>query len=325
MIFPPPRTPVPAGVGGGAPTTSSYVVIGLDAGLSADRKLAVDPGLVLTDGGANGNATLGPDFGAIAGKVTQGNDARLSDDRTPTAHAASHNAGGSDALTIDAAAATGSLRTLGTTATKACAGNDARLSDARGGGVSGHTGTTIGAARRYFVAGARGGTALVATVAPSIGNLRAMPFRCPNRSGTIDFVGIYNAVVAVGAQGRLGIYRATSESNIYPSTLIAESGVIDMSATGGVGVKSFNPAASYSPGELLWVTYLCGTLAPTVRGPVVAACDTSFLGYDSALATTPGVGLLVAHAFGALPAPFTAGAAAITTVTIPGIFVGFSA
>jgi hypothetical protein len=85
MIFPPPRTPVPAGVGGGAPTTSSYVVIGLDAGLSADRKLAVDPGLVLTDGGANGNATLGPDFGAIAGKVTEGNDARLSDDRTASA------------------------------------------------------------------------------------------------------------------------------------------------------------------------------------------------------------------------------------------------
>lgn len=49
----------------------------------------------------------------------------------PTAHAASHNAGGSDALAIDAVAGTGSLRTLGTSATSACAGNDARLSDAR--------------------------------------------------------------------------------------------------------------------------------------------------------------------------------------------------
>ena len=60
-----------------------------------------------------------------------GNDSRLSDARTPTAHASSHNAGGSDALTIDAAAGTGSLRTLGTSATSACAGNDSRLSDAR--------------------------------------------------------------------------------------------------------------------------------------------------------------------------------------------------
>lgn len=58
-------------------------------------------------------------------------DARLTNARTPTAHASSHNAGGADALAIDAAAATGSLRTLGTSSTAACAGNDSRLSDAR--------------------------------------------------------------------------------------------------------------------------------------------------------------------------------------------------
>ena len=51
--------------------------------------------------------------------------------RVPSTHATTHNAGGTDALAIDAAAATGSLRTLGTASTAACAGNDARLSDAR--------------------------------------------------------------------------------------------------------------------------------------------------------------------------------------------------
>lgn len=58
-------------------------------------------------------------------------DARLSNARTPTAHKTSHEPSGSDAMTVDAAAATGSLRTLGTSATAACAGNDSRLSDAR--------------------------------------------------------------------------------------------------------------------------------------------------------------------------------------------------
>ncbi len=58
--------------------------------------------------------------------IAQGTDAR-----TPTAHASTHNAGGSDALAIDAAAGTGSLRTLSTTSTSACAGNDSRLSDSR--------------------------------------------------------------------------------------------------------------------------------------------------------------------------------------------------
>lgn len=46
-------------------------------------------------------------------------------------HAARHDAGGADALAIDAAAGTGSLRTLGTASTAACAGNDARLADTR--------------------------------------------------------------------------------------------------------------------------------------------------------------------------------------------------
>ena len=50
---------------------------------------------------------------------------------TPAAHASTHNVGGGDTLAIDAASGTGSLRTLGTSATSACAGNDARLSDNR--------------------------------------------------------------------------------------------------------------------------------------------------------------------------------------------------
>jgi len=46
-------------------------------------------------------------------------------------HAARHQPGGTDAMAVDAAAATGSLRTLGTGAQQSCAGNDSRLSDAR--------------------------------------------------------------------------------------------------------------------------------------------------------------------------------------------------
>jgi hypothetical protein len=46
-------------------------------------------------------------------------------------HNARHEPGGADPMAVDAAAATGSLRTIGTGALTACAGNDARLSDAR--------------------------------------------------------------------------------------------------------------------------------------------------------------------------------------------------
>ena len=49
----------------------------------------------------------------------------------PSGHAISHEPGGGDAMTIDAAAIVASLRTLGTGALQACAGNDIRLSDSR--------------------------------------------------------------------------------------------------------------------------------------------------------------------------------------------------
>jgi hypothetical protein len=58
-------------------------------------------------------------YGTIAGTACQGNDARLSDARTPTAHATSHAPGGGDALATGATGAT------------FCIGNDSRLSDAR--------------------------------------------------------------------------------------------------------------------------------------------------------------------------------------------------
>lgn len=70
-------------------------------------------------------------YGTTANTAAQGNDSRLSDARTPTAHKTTHEPGGSDAMAVDAAAATGSLRTIGTGALQATAGNDTRLSDAR--------------------------------------------------------------------------------------------------------------------------------------------------------------------------------------------------
>jgi len=49
---------------------------------------------------------------------------------TPS-HASTHQPGGSDPLVVDAAAGTGSLRTLGTGASQAAAGNDGRFGDPR--------------------------------------------------------------------------------------------------------------------------------------------------------------------------------------------------
>ncbi len=103
------------------------------AGTAADPTVAV-AALGITDAkvaaankdGAAGTASMRT-LGTGAQQATAGNDSRLSDARTPTAHATSHQPGGGDAMAVDAAAATGSLRTLGTGAQQAAAGNDARL------------------------------------------------------------------------------------------------------------------------------------------------------------------------------------------------------
>lgn len=87
---------------------------------------------VNTSNGTGGNI-LAANQGSVGGyfaKTLHATDTDL-DARTPAAHASSHEPGGADEMAVDAVAATGSLRTLGTSATSACAGNDARLSDAR--------------------------------------------------------------------------------------------------------------------------------------------------------------------------------------------------
>jgi hypothetical protein len=61
------------------------------------------------------------------GGITANNDTRLSNGRTPTAHHKIHEPGGTDPMAVDAAAATASLRTLGTGATQAAAGTDSRF------------------------------------------------------------------------------------------------------------------------------------------------------------------------------------------------------
>ena len=120
----------------------------------ARKSVEIKAGTGLTGGGTlEATRTLAGSYGNTAGTACQGNDVRLADARTPKPHKATHQTGGSDAITpadIGAADKTiqikpgtglsggGTLeadRTLtvsyGTAAGTACQGNDARLSNAR--------------------------------------------------------------------------------------------------------------------------------------------------------------------------------------------------
>lgn len=130
-------------------TGGSDAITPADIG-AADKTIQIKPGTGLSGGGTlEADRTLTVSYGTAAGTACQGNDARLSNARTPTAHKATHKTGGTDALTpadIGAVPTTvqvitgtglsggGSLtanRTLtvkyGTGAGTACQGNDARV------------------------------------------------------------------------------------------------------------------------------------------------------------------------------------------------------
>ncbi|WP_300716068.1 phage tail protein [uncultured Bilophila sp.] len=134
-------------------TGGSDAITPTDIG-AADKTIQIKAGTGLSGGGTlEADRTLTVKYGTAAGTACQGNDARLSNARTPTAHKDTHKTGGSDAITptdigaadktIQIKAGTGlsgggtleADRTLtvkyGTAAGTACQGNDARLSNAR--------------------------------------------------------------------------------------------------------------------------------------------------------------------------------------------------
>lgn len=140
----------------GGDLTGTYPSPTISSGAVTDAKVAA-----ANKDGVAGTASMRT-LGTGAQQACAGNDARLSDARTPTAHATSHQPGGGDAMAVDAAAATGSLRTLGTGATQACAGNDSRLSDSR-------TPTAHASSHN-----AGGGDALAIDAAAGTGSLRTL-------------------------------------------------------------------------------------------------------------------------------------------------------
>lgn len=78
---------------------------GLQAALDgkAPTTRTITAGTGLTGGGTlASDRTLAVSYGSVAGTAAQGDDPRLSDARTPTAHAAAHAAGGADPLVLSA-------------------------------------------------------------------------------------------------------------------------------------------------------------------------------------------------------------------------------
>jgi len=153
----------------------------------------------------------------------------------------------------------------------------------------------------YFVPGLSN-TAICSTAVVSGVRLYGIPFVSPFRGGRISALAI--SVTATGQNARLGIYKATSEINMYPGALVASAAEIDCTP-GGVleGAVDF----TFEPSTLYYAAYL-GSAVITNR---IAASSGSnvvpTLGTINMGANNYGC-CYVAQAYGALPATFPGGA-----------------
>lgn len=296
-----------AKLAGVTPTAAGLALLG-DADAAAQR----------TTMGLGDSATK--NVGTSAGTVAAGDDSRLSNARTPTAHAPSHKSGGSDEIKLDELAAPTDVTTLNASASAhgllpKLSGSDA---DAlRGDGTWGAVGAVPLDATRIAqaalanafstfpgVVGFTTGTGL------TTGNLRARPW-VPGKAGTLTALGLLCSLGVATAKARIGIY--DSDSNGYPGTLLAESGELDCSTNGRKLTTGLS--VSLNPAKVYWVAFIGGTANPNL-----AVMNTNlYLGVTVAAAATSAavgmVGLTVVQAYGSMPGTFPAGAAGLSTAT----------
>lgn len=109
-----------------APRAATYVVGAADGTLTAELVLGtavIMRGTAASRPAASLAGRLYNSTDTAGGRLERDNGASWDKYAEDETHASSHNSGGADALTIDAAAGTGSLRTLGTSATSAAPGD----------------------------------------------------------------------------------------------------------------------------------------------------------------------------------------------------------
>lgn len=142
------------------------------------------------------------------------------------------------------------------------------------------------------------------TAAQAIDTLHAIAFPI-GLGARLDRLSFNVSALAAGSSARVGIYRSTSRRNIYPSSLVVDSGAI---ATTSNGYKTAAVNVPLKPG-LYWSVYFAGVLAPTVS--VIPNTATNIANAIAGWDDTPVARncLRVALAFGALPAAFPGGAA----------------
>lgn len=232
------------GTGGtGAPTAAEYFTLSADATLTNERVLTFGTGLTATDGGAGAQYDVEVNYGTAQGTACEGNDARLSDARTPTAH--TH-----DAADINAGTLAIARIPTGTSSTTVCVGDDARLSDNRT--PTAHTHDMVDSYVGHIVTPDTTNPYLIDIYAATARTITSI--HIATGTGTVDYTwqrissGLTTAIYTANGQG-------TTQSNITSgltnNTLSAGDKLqLNIDATSGGGRLDFTVVYSRTTGAI---------------------------------------------------------------------------
>lgn len=131
--------------------------------------------------------------------------------------------------------------------------------------------------------------------------LIAVPFVVPSRGPTLDRIAVEVTTGVAATNVRLGIYSNLADNNLYPGTMLFDSGNLPSTAA---SVQSASPSLILTPGALMWAVTNSSSAATVLRGLPGASCS-GVLGMAQGVGVVAGnVAITLASAFGAMPAPF---------------------
>lgn len=170
---------------------------------------------------------------------------------------------------------------------------------------------------RWYVAGMNNSAALTTGVL-SVNFIYALPFNS-SRYGVIDRIGFRVTSVGSSAVARVGIYTNLSFYDVYPGSLVLDSGELSLGTT---GTKSATIEQALEGNSVYWLVFHPGVSTATIRAIAIGGVF-PVLGVDNAFNTPVGIGWKATQTYGALPANFPAGGTVLNAAPIPAIGVRY--
>ena len=163
---------------------------------------------------------------------------------------------------------------------------------------------------RRYVAGVAGNNIQIniSTTSPTANMLYAFPL-VVGKSTKFDIISFNIDTAQASKNARAGIYY--DNGNMYPGALIFDTSSVSTASTGMKNTTITSGLQFFQPG-LYWLTF--ETDATTIQVDILfgATATNGMLGYDNTQANPAALGYKVAHTYGALPDPYTAGATILT-------------